>query len=199
MPNSRYGSGSSRYCYVGTDVFINHYDIKNDKQLQAMETILSTQRLSELQEKPITGDLDLRHLQKIHAYLFGDLYPFAGEIRTENITKDGFSFAQARFIKEASVSLFEQLMKEDWEHMDRAVIPMKLAYYMSELNVLHPFREGNGRSLREFIRCVSLEAGYDLDWSAVTHEKVLQASIESVHDVRKLEEVINASLKPLSS
>ncbi|WP_232324857.1 Fic/DOC family protein [Halobacillus mangrovi] len=154
--------------------------------------------LSELQEKPIIGDLDLRHLQKIHAYLFGDLYPFAGEIRTENITKDGFSFAQARFIKEAAVSLFEQLMKEGWEHMDRSDLPLKLAYYMSEINVLHPFREGNGRSLREFIRCISLEAGYHLDWSAVPHEKVLQASIASVHDVRDLEEVIHASLKPLS-
>lgn len=199
MPNSRYGSGSSRYCYAGTDVFINHYDIKSDKQLQAMETILSTQRLSELQEKPVKGDFDLRHLQLIHACLFGDLYPFAGEIRTENITKDGFSFAQARFIKEASGSLFEQLMQEDWEQMDQTVLPLKLAYYMSEINVLHPFREGNGRSLREFIRCISLEAGYHLDWSAVPHEKVLQASIESVHDVRKLEEVIEASIKPLSS
>jgi cell filamentation protein len=194
MPNSRYGSGSSRYCYAGTNVFINHYEIKNDKQLQAMETILSTQRLSELQEKPVTGDFDLRHLQKVHEYLFRDLYPFAGEIRTENITKDGFSFAQARFIREASGPLFEHLTKENWEQMNHKRLAEKLAYYMAEINVLHPFREGNGRSLREFARCISLEAGYHLDWSVVPHEQVLRASIESVYDSGKLQGVIEASL-----
>ncbi|ASF41189.1 cell filamentation protein Fic [Halobacillus halophilus] len=194
MPNSRYGSGSSRYYYRDSTVLINHYDIMDDNQLQRMETILSTQRLAELQAFPAQGDFDLRHLQKIHKYLFGDLYPFAGEIRTENITKDGFSFAQARFIKEAAGPLFEALAKEDWEHMDRGELAVYLAYYMAELNVLHPFREGNGRALREFIRCLALEANFDLDWSVLPRERILQASIESVHDPQILRRVIEESL-----
>ncbi|RWZ58759.1 cell filamentation protein Fic [Halobacillus fulvus] len=194
MPESRYGSGSSRYCYAGTDVLINHYDLMDDRQLQAMETILSTQRLSELQEKPVDGDFDLRHLQRIHEYIFKDLYPFAGEIRTENITKDGFSFAQARFITEASKPLFDQLISENWEVMNRSELAEKLTYYMSELNVLHPFREGNGRSLREFIRCLALEAGYTIDWAKVPREKVFQASVESVYDSTHLQQIIEQSL-----
>ncbi|MBA2175017.1 Fic family protein [Halobacillus locisalis] len=194
MPESRYGSGSSRYCYAGTDVLINHYDIMDDKQLQSMETILSTQRLSELQGEPVAGDFDLRHLQRIHAYLFRDLYPFAGDIRTENITKDGFSFAQARFIPVSAEELFELLMAEEWETMEVEELAERLTHYMAELNVLHPFREGNGRSLREFIRCLAMRADYQLDWSAAPKETVLKASIESVSDPRPLNQVIRQSL-----
>ncbi|MCA0984777.1 Fic family protein [Halobacillus yeomjeoni] len=194
MADSRYGTGYSRYCYPGTNILINHYDIKDDRQLEAMETILTTQRLSELQEHPVRGDLNLKHLQRIHECIFRDLYPFAGEIRTENITKDGFSFAQARFIREAAAPLFEKLISEDWENMDRKRLAEKLAYYMAEINVLHPFREGNGRSLREFIRCIALEAGYTIEWAAVSKEEVFQASIDSVKDVRNLERVIYQSL-----
>ena len=80
--------------------------------------MLTAQRLSELHASPIEGDFDLRHLQKIHAYIFSDLYPFAGEIRTENITKDGFSFAQACYITEEGAFLFERLLEEDWSKMD---------------------------------------------------------------------------------
>ncbi|MGP4059408.1 Fic/DOC family protein [Halobacillus sp. H74] len=196
MPESRYGSESSRYCYAGTNVLINHYDILDDKQLASMEALVTTRRLSELQERPIEGDFDLRHLQRIHAYLFKDLYPFAGEIRSENIVKDGFSFAQARFIPLASKPLFQQLMIEDWEHMDQKMLAGKLTYYMAEINVLHPFREGNGRSLREFIRCIAIEAGYILDWAVVPKERVFEVSIESVRHSGELYKVIYQSLSP---
>ncbi|WP_173918325.1 Fic family protein [Halobacillus sp. Marseille-Q1614] len=197
MPNSRYGSGKSRYCYEGTSILINHYDIKDDRQLQSMENILSAQRLSELQERPVTGEFDLRHLQRIHECLFKDLYPFAGELRTENITKDGFSFAQAQFIREAAEPIFTALLEEDWEHMSREQLAERLAFYMAEINVLHPFREGNGRSLREFARCLALEAGYFLDWAAVPREEVLAASVESVKSPDRLERVIFRSLSRL--
>ncbi|MFC7319612.1 Fic/DOC family protein [Halobacillus campisalis] len=195
MPRSRYGSGSSRYCYAGTSILINHYDIRNDRQLQTMETILATQRLSELQEHPVSGDFDLRHLQKIHESIFKDLYPFAGEIRTENITKDGFTFAQSQFIRHAAGELFAKLLSENWDHMSKAELAERLSYYMAEINVLHPFREGNGRSLREFIRCIALEAEYVLDWAAVPNEEVLAASIESVHSCEHLQDVIHRSLR----
>ncbi|UOR10920.1 Fic/DOC family protein [Halobacillus amylolyticus] len=194
MPNSRYGSGSSRYCYVGTSILINHYDIMDDRQLESMEMMLATKRLSELQESPILGEFDLRHLQKIHEYIFKDLYPFAGELRTENITKDGFSFAQASFIPEASDVIFTDLMAVDWEQPEGNQLAEHLTYFMAELNVLHPFREGNGRSLREFIRCLALEAGYNLDWAVMPRDQVLRASIESVNDLHHLQKVINHSL-----
>ncbi|WP_082232321.1 Fic/DOC family protein [Halobacillus massiliensis] len=192
MPESRYGSGKSRYCYEGTSILINNYDIKDDRQLQSMENILSAQRLSELQEKPVEGEFDLRHLQRIHECLFKGLYPFAGELRTENITKGGFSFAQAQFIREAADPIFSELLEEDWEHMNREKLAGRLAYYMAEINVLHPFREGNGRSLREFARCLALEAGFSLDWSAVPREEVFEASVDSVPN--RLESVIHRSL-----
>ncbi|GGF19799.1 Fic family protein [Halobacillus andaensis] len=197
MPSSRYGSGSSRYCYPGTSVLINHYDIMDDRQLQSMENILATQRLSEMQATPVQGDFDLRHLQKIHENIFKDLYPFAGELRSENITKDGFTFAQAQFIREAALELFSQLLEEDWDGMNKEQLAARVAHYMAEINVLHPFREGNGRSLREFIRCLALEAGYFIDWAAVPKEQVLKASIESVRDPASLKNVIFESLSKI--
>ncbi|MCP3027308.1 Fic family protein [Halobacillus sp. A5] len=198
MPDSRYGSGSSRYCYPDTSILINHYDIKDDRQLQSMENILATQRLSELQDTPVPGDFDLRHLQKIHECIFKDLYPFAGELRSENIRKGGFTFAQAQFIHEAAEEVFTQLIAEDWESMGKEQLARRLAYYMAEINVLHPFREGNGRSLREFIRCLALEAEFIINWAAMPKEVVLQASIESVRDPEQLKKVIFESLTKIN-
>ncbi|WP_101842148.1 Fic/DOC family protein [Halobacillus sp. Marseille-P3879] len=194
MPESRYGSGSSRYCYPGTSILINHYDIMDDRQLQTMENLVATQRLSELQDSPVQGNFDLRHLQKIHEAIFRDLYPFAGELRSENITKDGFTFAQARFLRDSAETIFSGILAEDWMSKDKEELAGCLAYYMAELNVLHPFREGNGRSLREFVRCLALEAEFTIDWAAAPKEIVLQASIESVHDPEALRKVIYESL-----
>ena len=67
---------------------------------------------------------------------------------------------------------------------------------MTEINVLHPFREGNGRSLREFIRCLALECGCYLDWSVVPHKQIFQASVNSVTDSKDLMQVIRQSLIP---
>ena len=71
----------------------------------------------------------------------------------------------------------------------------RLAYYLSELNVLHPFREGNGRTTREFIRQLALKNGYKLNLSKVMPEEVLNASIESIVDTKHLEKIFNECLE----
>lgn len=196
MTNSKYGSGRSRYCYDGTDILINHFDIKDKYKLERLETVLTSKRLSELQTDPIQGRFDFGHLCQIHYHIFQDLYPFAGKIRTENIVKDGFVFAQARHLPEVAKQLFTELMHEQQElpGATRKKVVERLTHYMAEINVLHPFREGNGRSCREFIRCLALANGYELDWAKLPKEEILQATIRSTTDPDNLERVIEASL-----
>ena len=92
---------------------------------------------------------------------------------------------------------WKQILKKKnyLEGLDKKELAIKLAYYLAELNVLHPFREGNGRTNREFIRQLALKNGYKLDLKKVKAEQILEASIESIVDTKKLEEIIYECLQ----
>lgn len=123
--------------------------------------------------------------------MFEDIYPFAGEFRTEDIGKDEFRFAKWEYIEQELTKLLKQLAKEDYlAHLDKTNLATKLAYYMSELNVLHPFREGNGRTIREFIRELALRNDYLLNLSKADPTKFLNASIKSIVDYDDLASII---------
>lgn len=185
-----YENVQSKYCYPGTDTLINLADLRDQKTLDQFDKLVTTKRLAELIENPLKGAFDLNHLSRIHRYIFQDVYPFAGEIRSENINK-GFQFANAQFIPAASKELFQQLKQERYlVGMDVEKVADRLAHYKAEINVLHPFREGNGRTQREFIRCLAMNAGYELDWSRADPERILHASILSVTNTRELTSVI---------
>jgi len=188
-------SFQSKYCYPGSSVLINNKGIKEQDILDKVEALYTARRLLQLQKKPLQGNFDLKHLKAIHHYIFQDVYPFAGELRNENIAKGNFRFADARFIEPAASELFSNLKIEKQlsgcahkEFIDR------VAYYMAEINVLHPFREGNGRAQREFIRTLALRNGYDLDWSIPDKDKVLNASKLSTSDHRFLNEIISCGI-----
>lgn len=187
----------SKYVYPGTDTLMNKAGIRNYRELALFESLVSTKRLAELHLTPITGDFDLSHLQDIHHYIFQDVYPFAGQIRTENIAKDNFRFAPTQFIEPAAQDIFGQLQGEGaLKGMPAEQFAERAAYYMAEINVLHPFREGNGRSTREFIRELANNAGFDLQWSRVDKDRVFQASVRSIHDTTELEKVIKEAITP---
>ena len=115
---------------------------------------------------------------------------------TENIAKGEFRFAQSEYIEPELENLLNKLKKENYlEGLDKKELAIKLAYYLAELNVLHPFREGNGRTNREFIRQLALKNGYKLDLKKVKAEQILEASIESIVDTKKLEEIIYECLQ----
>nr|WP_233167702.1 Fic family protein [Paenibacillus roseus] len=152
--------------------------------------------MAEIQETPIHGNFDLKHLQEIHHYIFQDVYHFSGRIRTENIAKDTFRFAPMQFIESASKELFEKLRLERYlTELPPDVFSERAAHYMAEINVLHPFREGNGRSTREFMRQLSKQAGYELEWSRVDPRRAFQASVKSVTDTADLTQVIRDAIR----
>jgi cell filamentation protein len=147
----------------------------------------------ELYTKPVHGHFDLRHLREIHKFIFQDVYPFAGKIREENISKGQTVFAQVPYIKEQSEQLFRSLKQEKFlRELDVRQFSERASHYLAEINILHPFREGNGRSHRELIRCLGLNAGYEIRWSNVDRDTLLNAMIKSVTDTRDLVKVFDS-------
>lgn len=175
-----YENDKSIYCYPGSDVLKNIPNFMDQAQLDSFERLVTTERLTMLDLYSIVGQFDLNHLFSIHHFIFQDVYPFAGQLRTEDIGKDNFRFATSIYLEENCRQLFEELRRDNFLHgLNREDFLKKLTYYMTELNVLHPFREGNGRTLREFFRCLSNHAGYEMNWNKVKPNIVLRAMILS--------------------
>ena len=172
---SRYDADDT-YCYPGTDVLRNKADITNAEDLDAYEGELSTLRSIEILENPIAGQFDLTHLQRIHLALFQDVYDWAGKIRTVDISRGNSRFANVRFIESAANDIFNKLARENWlKGLDAVALSQSLAHCLSEINALHPFREGNGRVQRIFISQLSQSAGYQLDYSDLEQEQIYRA------------------------
>ena len=147
----------------------NKLGITNSAELADAEERISKQKAAELFE---TGYLDTLEagsfaaLAEIHRYLFEEIYDFAGKLRTMNIAKGGFRFAPVMYLAEALKSI---------ERMPQSTFEEIIAKYV-EMNVAHPFREGNGRSTRIWLDCIlKKEQGMVVDWSAVDKQDYLLA------------------------
>lgn len=167
------------YCYERSNVLINKPGIRNSHRLADYERKKSSMRLLELAGCPAKGNLDYRHLKKIHKAIFQDIYEWAGKERTVDIAKSNL-FCRAMFLNDMALDIFQQYAGENYLlGCTRKEVCERLAFYLGEINALHPFREGNGRSQREFIRCAAAVAGYEMNWSRVDPGQMLEASIES--------------------
>ncbi len=170
------------YVYPGTSVLRNLRDIRNPKDFAEFEAEATARRLKELESDPIHGSFDAKHLRAVHRYIFQDMYAWAGQFRTVNIAKAGeFYFAFANQIKPSVERLLGQLGQEK-QHLDglnAEESSNRAGHYLGELNAIHAFRDGNGRTQREFIRQLALENGYTLNWSRVSAEQMRKASRSS--------------------
>ena len=186
-----YENRHSIYCYSNTNILINKLNIKDIELLQKYEAKITAAKLLSLRQKGIIGNFDVKHVKDIHLYLFEDIYPFAGKFRTENIGKGEFRFAEWQYIEPELNKLLEKLKTENYlSGLDKENMAQRLAYYMSELNVLHPFREGNGRTIREFIRELALKNDYILNIMNANPSEFLEASIKSIVETDDLSALI---------
>lgn len=192
-----YATSGSIYCYKDTRVLYNHFGIRNAQTLKEIESDITTIRLHDLLEKPVTGRFTPRHLCRIHRYIFGDIYPFAGRYRRESIAKGQTIFESPESIERKLKMLLSELKDEHFlKQTEKAEFIPRLTYYFAELNYLHPFREGNGRATREFIRQLLYVNGYSVDWSAVAPDQILDAMAASVFDTAPLIEVLSLCICP---
>lgn len=168
------------YCYPDTSILINRLDIHDKDKLFTAETSLVAVRLYQLYQNPVKGKFDYDHLCHIHQHIFQDLYSWAGKTRTVNIAKTSL-FCLVQFIQSYADSIFPAYFNDCMQAKDKPeeFIHVFTAHY-ADLNALHPFREGNGRSQREYCRELCLKCGYAFDLRHTNHEEMLSASIESL-------------------
>jgi cell filamentation protein len=173
-------SNHDRYLDPATGVLLNKLGITDAAELELQEAQYAASRSCELVENPVSGAFDLAHLQAIHKALFSDVYEWAGELRTIDIAKGQSYFAHHAHIEHAAQSIFSDLAAENClAGSDREQFSERAAYYLGEINALHPFREGNGRAQREFINHLAYNNDYCIEWKNITREEMVQASIES--------------------
>lgn len=188
---------NSIYCYPGTNILKNKLDIRDSNKLFKIEKQIVLVKSYILRQNKIQYTFDKKHFLYLHEFLFGDIYPFAGKFRTENIYKGSFTFASWEYIESELDRLLKELKSENFlQELDKENLSKRLAYYLSELNVLHPFREGNGRTIREFIREIAFQAGFTLDLQSTTPEEMFNACVKSVYDTTDLEKILYSCLVP---
>lgn len=189
--------GGSDFYTDENGVLKNKLGIKSSKELENLERDITTIRLIQLNNHPISRNFDLRHLQDIHHFIFSPIYDWAGEIRNGSLAKGGTVFTYPERIIPALNKLFSQLKSENYlQDLNTENVIQRLAYYLGELNVIHPFREGNGRVQRAFISELAERLGYELDFSNVSQQEMIDASILVYRksDYSELAKIINKSI-----
>lgn len=153
------------YAYPGTTVLRNKLDIHDAEALEQAERLLT---LQQHREGIPRVELSPAGYQAIHRHLFQDLYDWAGEFRTVNIAKGGHMFCLAPHIETQLAHRFEALHREgDLRGLPAEQFATRAAEHLSELNAIHPFREGNGRTQRAFLEIFADQAGHRLDQTRI--------------------------------
>jgi len=151
---------SDPYCYAGTDVLRNLRNIQDAKELAAFERTLTASRLEALPDDfPITPE----GYRAIHRYIFADLYDWAGEYRIVDIARAESLFCLVPYIAQELAKRFKTIQSENnLRGLNAEDFAARAAEHMIELNAIHPFREGNGRTLRAFLFVLARQAGHDI-------------------------------------
>ncbi|MCD7983088.1 MAG: Fic family protein [Desulfovibrio sp.] len=145
-----------------------------------------------------TGRYDITHLKAIHKHLFQDVYEWAGAFRTIPMAKGASRFAQPQYIEQETRKILGRIAQAAMRTIPVGPFAAALADMLSELNAVHPFREGNGRAIRAFSLLLAEECGYAFDISAITPTQWTDASILAFQgDNSSLESLLRNALSPL--
>jgi cell filamentation protein len=179
------------YTYENSTVLVNKLDPRTQAELDAFEAEISGARA---QEPLPEGGLDFSHYKAVHHHLFQDVYDWAGQVRAVRISKGGNPFCFPENIEDQATKLFDDLRANDYlRSLKTQVFSAKAAHFLAELNAIHAFREGNGRSQLTFFALLADHAGHPLDLDKLEAEDMLDAMIASFDgDERKLAAVIEA-------
>jgi cell filamentation protein len=159
-----------------TGVLYNKLGLGTAAGLEAAEREITHAALILLDESPVSPSYDLPHLQEIHKRIFGDIYEWAGQIRTVAIAK-GAMFCLPQYIDSSAAVIFGELHDEDCLRGLRSdAFVGRLAHYLGEVNALHPFREGNGRAQRAFFGQLARDAGFTIAWQHLDPARNVEAS-----------------------
>ena len=166
----------------------NKFGIKNSAELARKEERISKKRAVELFENGMLENLEAGKFQtlcEIHKYLFDDIYDFAGKIRTVNISKGNFRFAPIMYL-ETAIKNVDKMPQNTFDEIVEKYV---------EMNIVHPFREGNGRSMRIWLdMMLKKQIGQVVDWSKIEKEDYLMAMERSPIKDIEIKYILNAAL-----
>ena len=191
-----YTEKDSLYCYKGTIVLKNKLNITDFERLAQAEDEITAVNLAELQKRVFDDELDYEFFMWLHKFVFSDIYEWAGTIRKVDISKENFKFAHFLYIENELKKLFKQLKAESYlKKCSKTDLVNKITFYMTELNVLHPFREGNGRIIREYFRILLESCGYYINFTKNQKPSYFKAMIDSPYDSENLLKFIQNNLR----
>jgi len=165
------------YVYAGTSVLRNRLGIYEPRELDRIERQLVRERI--LEDIP-HGDFDLRHLKAIHFHLFQDVFEWAGQIRTVEISKGESQFQFRQYIETGMSDIHRRLVKAGFlRGLERSTFAAEAAQIIGDVNYVHPFREGNGRTQLQYLKLLAMQAGHRLDLTKIDAAGWLMASREA--------------------
>jgi cell filamentation protein len=191
MSDDRYEVFDDPYCYKGTSVLRNKAGLRDDDLLTNFELEMTTLRARE----PLPdGAFDPAHYRAIHRHLFQDVYTWAGKYRTVRMTRGGNPFCYPEYIEAQANSLFVRLGDDVFQGgATRGAFVEAASEFLAELNVIHCFRDGNGRAQLTLMHLIAQRAGHPLKLEHVKRATFLPAMIESfAGDLTKLRKEIGA-------
>lgn len=171
-------------CYEGTSCLINKFDIKDEVILKELETTITLNKITEYSLNPLFDSFDVQHYKNIHRYLFGDIYDWAGEYRTVDMSKKGTIFAEAENVENLMSNCFKRLNDKNlFQGLKFDDFIDDFVDFYCVTNMIHPFREGNGRTQRVFLNQLINKNGYDIDFFEIDTDELMIATIQSANGV----------------
>ena len=190
----KYGTGQDPYTNKGSDVLQNNLGITKEADLAEAERNISEIAAMdiEFQDPPY----NFEYWRDLHKQLFHDIYSWAGELRTIDISKGNTRFCSCNRIEAEANKIFKNLELENYfVDLSREQLVAKLAEYYCDINVIHPFRDGNGRSQRLLFEHLIINCGYEISFENVDIEEWTEANIEGYHCLyKKMEAIFDKSL-----
>ena len=190
----------SANCYPGTTVLINKFDIHDEVTLSEVEGTLTAAKSAQWLNEPEKDTFDFEHYKAIHRFLFADLYDWAGQVRDVNISKKGTIFCPAEKINEQTNKIFSYLKEQNFLcGLTKDSFVDGLVDFYCSTNMLHPFREGNGRTQRVFLSQLAQNAGYVLNFAEIDGDLLMIATVQSAQGVTDLlRSLFAGAIKPIS-
>ena len=185
--------GSQKDCYPNTTVLINKLGIQDQSELNSVERQFVLLKSSQAEQETIFKNIDFNIYKELHKQLFGDLYEWAGTVRRMNISKKGTIFCNFEDIERIGTLKFQRLAEQNYlKGLTKSRFIDELTEFYHDMNMLHPFREGNGRTLRLFITLLVRNAGYTLNFSDCDNDLLMIATIKAAQgDFSLLKEVFS--------
>lgn len=178
---------TSANCYPGTTIPINKFDIHDEEKLNEIEGVISSARYAEWLNAPQLAAFDFEHYKAIHQFLFSDLYEWAGNVHTVNISKKGTQFTPAENIERQAELIFKRLQDRNYfKGLPHSEFVEEVVDFYCVTNALHPFREGNGRAQRVFLTQLIRNAGYEINFADMDTDLLMIATIQSAQGVTDL-------------